>query len=204
MLETFIELDRWGRPPYVVAPKISKATVKKRGDALDRADAAVSSAWVGDCGRYWLTPDTMPAEQFHRLCDRRHVAAMKYSSAISARGLAARMKLENARRIPMRRDAVALRDAMHAAQARYDEIVEAGPEFSTERERIDAQTAAELAASIYEIAQAKYHDAQRAERITGTHPRSRPAARLVTDGYVKTGKYKMIDGVRVPVLEKVE
>lgn len=36
-----------------------------------------------------------------------------------------------------------------------------------------------------------------------TPKRKRSRARLVTDGYVRTGRYKMIDGVRIPVLEKI-
>jgi hypothetical protein len=32
----------------------------------------------------------------------------------------------------------------------------------------------------------------------------RPGPVLVTDGYIRTGRYKTIDGERVPVLEKVE
>jgi hypothetical protein len=199
------EWTQWGRRADFVAPKpLSPRRIAKLGDALDRADRACSAAWHGDTGRYWLTPDCMPGARFYSLCDRRYRAEVAYVRAINARDLAAMCKMENATRSLTSRAAFELRHAMFDAQAHLEEIEEAGEDFSTNRERIDAQAAADLAERLYVIAERNFRDAERGAKITGNRRRSRSSAPLVTDGYVKTGKYKVIDGVRLPVLEKVE
>jgi hypothetical protein len=200
------EWTSWGRRVGFVALKPpSPRQIAKLGDALDRTERLASHAWTGDTGRYSLTPDTMPAERFYALCDRRCRTEAAYVRAINARDLAAKIKLENAKQPPKSGDAFAYRDALYEAAVRLEVIEDAGPNFSTMRERIDARAAADLAERLHDIAHSKFQDAERTARITGTPRRSsRPRARPVVDGFVKTGKFKMIGGNRVPVLEKVE
>jgi hypothetical protein len=179
--------------------------IEKLGAAFDHAEVLTSRAWDGDTGRFSFTPDTMPCERYYAICHRRHKAELAYVRAISARNLSIKCKAENAKRAPQSRDRFALEAAMSAASDHLDLIEKCRPNFATKRELIDANAAAVLAESLFEIAKTKFNEVGRAARITGTHPRSRSArSRLVSDGYVKTGKYKMIDGNRVPVLELIE
>jgi hypothetical protein len=201
-----VEYTPFGRRADFIAPKpLPAREIKKLGDALDHAEVLISRAWHGDHGTYLLQPDTMTAERFYSFCDRRHHAELAYVRAVIARDRFTKWKAETATRPPKSSDAFALRDAMAAASDRLEIIEEAGEDFSTNRERIDARAAADLSEHLYEIAKLKFNEAERVAKITGERPRpARSSARLVTDGYVKTGRYKMVGGNRVPVLEKVE
>lgn len=204
MVDLEIEWTKWGRRADFVASKpLPPRKIAKLAAAFDDAEQAASRVWHDDKGSYWMSPDSVPFERWVAISARLHRARLDYISAINARDLFAKCKLENGR-APKSSDAFKYRDAMSAALDRLDVIEKAGPEFSTERERIDARAAAALAEDLYDIAKSKFEDAERGARITGQPRRSsRPRARAVVDGYVSTGKFKIIDGNRVPVLEKI-
>jgi len=174
-------LTRWGRKPDFVAPKpLSARAIKRLGDALDIAEH------FG--GRFYQS------------------ALIKYGEAVTARKLYQECKFENSKRIPKSADKHELEAALAAAEERIDMIEAMRPDFATAREFIDANADYMLAEARCEIAQSKYASDEGASRrrnaayryAVGSH------SRFVTDGYVKTGKFKMIDGERVPVLEKIE
>jgi hypothetical protein len=116
-------------------------------------------------GRYWLTPDTMPAEQYYAVCDRLSDAKVEYVRAINARDLATRVKWENCKQTPRSSDAFALRKAMFDSQVRVDEIEIIGREFYTVKEIIDLRAAADLGEHRYEIAGRKYRAAETKRRL---------------------------------------
>jgi len=92
-----------------------------------------------------------------------------------------------------------------AAQARLAEIESASDETYSARTHIDAQAIVEFAEieyRIYERPWLKRMEAQAAERRA---KRSGHVTRsAVTNGYVKTGKTVLLDGERVPVVERVK
>lgn len=152
----------FGRRADFVAPKpLAPRRIAKLGDALDRAERACSVAWHRD---------TMPCERYYAILDRRCQAEVAYVRAVNSRDLYAKCKLENATRAPKSRSAFELRDAMAAAQAHLEEIEEAGEDFSTARERIDARATADLAERLYDIAERKFRNNERqgrADRAAG-------------------------------------
>jgi hypothetical protein len=138
-------LTQWGREPGFVAPKpLSAREIKKLGAALDRAEIERGD---NDASRH-----------------RFYVLAMEYGTALAARNLYKRCKLENSTRIPTNRDAIKLRNEMHAAMIRIDELDDLGPEFSTRREFLDANSASAFAISAYEISEQKYQSDEAAAR----------------------------------------
>ena len=183
-----------------------KPNLARLGRELDEAERAVSAMMSADRGTYFFSPDSVPFKEYVAIMHRRHVAELAYGSAVTGRSRAAREKFRNRKTAPRARDAIKLRDKMYEAEALIDEIEAARPDFATMREFIDANAAFTVASAIYDYAQERYNsdEAQSRRRnaayrfAVGTH------SRLVTDGYVKTGKFKMIDGERVPVLEKIE
>jgi len=88
-----------------------------------------------------------------------------------------------------------LREERDAAQRRFDDLMikADGLEFYSARELCDARAALELADSKFRLACMRY-DAHHAGR--------KPKAQRITNGYITTG-YKKIDGIRMPILEKV-
>jgi hypothetical protein len=182
------------------------ASLKMLGDRLDEAERAVSAMMSADRGTYFFSPDSVPFEGYVAIMHRRHVAELAYGRAVTERSRAARERYRNRKTTPRARDAIKLRDKMYETEAHLDEIIAARPEFATTREFIDANAAFTVAGAIYDYAQERYNSDEAVSRrrdaayrfAVGNH--SRP----VTDGYVKTGKFKMIDGERVPVLEKIE
>lgn len=170
------------------------ANLKVLGDRLDEAERAVSAMWAADCGTYSFSPDSVSFEEFERLMKRQHDAVLAYGEAVTERSRAVREKFKSQNKLLRARDAVKLRDKMYEAEARIDLFEELGPDFYTKREFIDANAAFVVADWIWDHAQERYTY----RFAVGNH--SRP----VNDGYVKTGKFKMIDGERVPVLEKIE
>jgi hypothetical protein len=202
-----VGLTRWGREPDFVAPKPKSAReIRKLGDALDEAERAVSAMWAADRGTYTFSPDCVPFAEFERIMKGYHDAKCAYGQAVTARNLYQVCKLENSKRMPKSDDKHALDDAKYAAEARIDELEELGPDFYTHREFIDANAAFTLADQRFDIAEAKYQSEEAASRRRDAAYRAALGShsRLVTDGYVKTGKFKMIDGERIPVLEKIE
>jgi hypothetical protein len=175
-----VEYTPFGRRADFIAPKpLPARQIKKLGAALDRAELLASRAWQGDRGTYLLQPDTMTAEQFYKFCDRRHHAELAYIRAVIARDRFTKWKAESATCPPKSSDAFALRDTMAAASDRLAIIEEAGEEFSTNRERIDARAAASLAEHLYGIAKSKFEEADRdakADKAAGiVRHRSYPA-----------------------------
>jgi hypothetical protein len=103
------------------------------------------------------------------------------------------------KRVPNMRDGQRLRDEMINAWVKLYRLEEAQSlGVCTMREMCDARAAYALADSKFQIAQKKFRTGITRPGGYGTK------GRTITNGYVKTGKYKMIDGVRVPVVEKVE
>ena len=79
------------------------------------------------------------------------------------------------------------------------------PDLDTVRKRCDAEAALEFAEVEYEIYWHAWHERierQRAERYSRNH--GTIVHHAVTDGYMKTRKTVLIDGVRVPVVRQVE
>jgi hypothetical protein len=138
------------------------------------------------------------ADGLSEICHRHFVLRQAYFSAIRGPVLAARRALENN---PIAScdigSLLRAQDEMEAAQERRRIILEAGSDFSSERERIDAAAAEELAESNFEIISERYDRAKRIEHNARTRER-----KITADGFVRTG-HKMIDGVRVPVMERV-
>ena len=162
-------LTKWGREPDFVAPKpLNKRQRDQLGGALDQVDRELSAVWAADTGRFSLTPDSVSNERFSALCHRRHVAKIAFIEALNAHALFLRCKAENSSRVPSNDDGIALRDAMYAAQDRFDDIEAADPDFITTREYYEARTAAILASDLYDIAQTKFQDAQREARADKT------------------------------------
>jgi hypothetical protein len=200
-------LTQWGREPDFVVPKPLQAReMKKLGAALDRAEYERGHMWddelINARSKFADADDYVDAVH-HRL----HVADMAYGQALAARNLYCRCKLENSKRIPTHRDVIKLIGEMQEARADIDGLEELGPDFYTRREFLDANSTSALAISVYSIAEQKYRSEEAAARrrnaayrfAVGNHSRL-----ISADGYVRTGKFKMIDGERVPVLEKIE
>lgn len=79
------------------------------------------------------------------------------------------------------------------------------PDLDTARKRCDAEAALEFAEVEYEIYWRAWNERierQRAERYSRSH--GTIVRHAVTDGYMKTRKTVLIDGVRVPVVRTVE
>jgi hypothetical protein len=166
--ENFFEsagLTRWGREPGFVAPKpLTARQIRKRRDALDNAESAVSDMWSRDRGTYSFSPDSVTFKKFEALMHRRHVAEIAYGSAITDRNLYLRVKAENRKTTPTQAAGIKLRDKMYAAEDHLDEIIAARPEFATVREFIDANAAFVLAMDLYDIAERQFQDRQRQSR----------------------------------------
>jgi hypothetical protein len=199
-------LTQWGREPDFVAPKpLSAREIKKLGGALDRAELQRGDMWADEYDAERLTFADI-ADYIDAIHHAFHVAQMDYGQALDARNLYLRCKFENSKRIPTHQNSLKLMGEMQEARADVDELEELGPDFYTRREFLDANAASALAISLYSIAKQKYESEEAAARrrnaayrfAVGNH--SRP----VTDGYVKTGKFEIIDGERVPVLELIE
>jgi hypothetical protein len=209
--ETFLGISRgrWNgeEPPKPPSPR----AIAKLGDELERAERDLNQMRdVAEfCGPNWaegVPPDEVAQVIAEEAAVRRRYfdAELAYIRAVHARLLYDRVKFIRRKTPPCGSDAFALKDAMYDTRVRSDMLHDLGDTFSSRRERIDADCAACQAENLFEIAQAKYQNAERFERRTGIRKRPRSRVRLVTDGYVTTGKYKMIDGARVPVLEKVQ
>src|SRR5439155_26859284 len=116
-----------------------------------------------DTGRFALSVDSMPLEEWTALLDRYHRAKLAYSSAVCARIDFQKFKLENSKWRVKSHDRHALESAMWAADDHYDMIADMMPEFATERELTDANAALILATHAYETAKIKFEDAARAD-----------------------------------------
>jgi hypothetical protein len=147
-----------------------------------------------------------------------------YFAAIRKRWLQEQAELDGAKLVRIDIYKLAkLEKEMMSAQTRLAQLRNLGEEFYLFRELLDAEAALEATEGRYEIlrerfdpkwrqpnskfkkAQREFNAEIRREKALKLFDIARlPKARTVTDGYVKTGKFKMINGVRVPVLEKVE
>jgi hypothetical protein len=180
MADHFIEFDGRGRPLEFVPPKISKRKIAKLAAALDTADI--------ECER----EDDLDERGFYNGCacdacwnaieairNRRHDAALEYSDAVGARSLIARIKKENSQRVSTASEGHKIKYAASKAAVHLHELCEAGPDFYTTREMIDARANAHLTDALFEIAQEKFQDAERQERAD-------KAAGIVRTGYEPT------------------
>ncbi len=203
-------LTRFGKLPGIPPKPLSARMIAKLADKLDRADVAyrrmLDAAEI--CGPRWA--EGVAESEIERVIAdeegiRRRFRDTKerYSDAVYARVRYQKYRLETSKQIPKSTDKFALDSAWYAASNHYDLIADLGG-LAYARELIDANAAFMLADHALEVAKTKFEDAARFERRTGIRKCPRSSVRLVTDGYVRTGKYKMIDGARVPVLEKIQ
>lgn len=205
MADELYRVGRWNGEEPTKPP--SARAIAQLGIALDRAEWFRNQLTDG----YWKPGDDGSVSRERAgiiaredaILDRFRDALSAYIDAVNARDLCARVKFIRQTKTPRAQDAFPLQDAFYSAWARADYLRDLGEEFSSRRERVDADCARAQAQTIYRIAEAKFQDAELFERRTGISKLPRSRRRIVTDGYVTTGKYKMIDGQRVPVLEKV-
>lgn len=180
MVDHLNEWDSRGRPLEFVPPKISKRKVANLAAALDAADI--------ECER----EDDLDERGFYSGCgcdacwnaieairNRRHDAALEYSDAVGARTHIARIKKDNSKRAPTASEGHKIKDAASKAAVHLHELCEAGPDFYTTREIIDARAAVVLTDALFEIAQEKFQDAERQGRADR-------AAGIVRTGYQPT------------------
>ena len=165
----------------------SACEIARLGTKLDQVDAQFSELFGDGTGH---VPEVLCIKHFH--------ASQDYFGAARVPVLAAREKLLAA---PPRADdgklAHELGQIMIAAQQHRATLLKAGSEFSTERERLDAACAEELAESNFEIVCDRWLERKRARRA------GRIKRATITDGYVSTGKTVLVDGERVPVVHRV-
>jgi hypothetical protein len=81
-----------------------------------------------------------------------------------------------------------------------------GTDFYTAREICDAEAIEEGTDEIFSMTFDRCPESVRALkfRIAKRGGKIKRRAVTISNGYVKTGKYKMIDGVRIPVVRKAE
>jgi hypothetical protein len=204
-------LTRYGREPGRLPEKpIGARAVAQLAFLLERAEHCFNQMLdVSEfCGPNWaegldqdVIKEVTAEEDSIRL--RYREAKDKYADAVYAGVDYKKYQLENSKRVPKSSDKIALETAKYEAERRVDLINDMRPHFASAREVIDANAALMLADHAFGVAKTKFQDASLLERRTGIRPRSRPNLRLVTDGYLTTGRYKVIDGQRVPVVEKV-
>jgi hypothetical protein len=189
---------------------MSARTIRLRGALLDRAERERDEMLrnIEARGPYWtegLTEDEIAAELARDEATRSRfkLAYESYGAAIYANVRFLKSKMENSKRVPRSSDRIPLWLAEVVAENRLDLINDTLWLCSTHREFVDAHAAYMLAGHAHVVAKLKFEEAAQFERRTGISKRPRSRVRLVTDGYVTTGKYKTIDGQCVPVLEKV-
>lgn len=90
-----------------------------------------------------------------------------------------------------------------AAFQRRTEIRAARPDFATLREVVDADLTYYTARWRFDASRRLFNKAMRAARSAGKSFRVHPQRPQVVNGYVKTGRFKLVNGVRVPVVETV-
>jgi hypothetical protein len=153
-------LNRWGSDGYTPPKPPSTRAISHLATSLDQAERAESIAF----------DEPISCEVYGCLSDRRHMAEARYVRAINQRDSAERFKAQNRKRLVRAADAFVLKDKMYQAGARHDRLESLGKNFSTVRERIDAQAAAHHTADLYDIAQTKFQDDQReaiADKLAG-------------------------------------
>lgn len=189
---------------------MSARTIRLRGALLDRAERERDEMIFTNefCGARWA--DGMPADEVAACVaedeatrSRFRLAYESYCDAVYANVRSLKLKMENSKRVPKSSDRIPLQLAEWNAENRLDLINDTLWLCSTHREFVDAHAAFMLASHAHVVAKLKFEEAAQFERRTGISKRPRSRVRLVTDGYVTTGRYKTIDGQRVPVLEKV-
>jgi hypothetical protein len=159
------ELTPFGREPdFVPSKPLGKRQIAKLAADCDRLEHLVSRSWVGDRGRFDLSPDTLPFEKWTALLDRWHISKLKYGAAIHARNLFIEYKAETSTRAVKSSDRLPLESAMYEAQAHLDMIEANRPDFAAERELTDANAAAVHAENLFEIAKTKFDIADRQAR----------------------------------------
>jgi hypothetical protein len=146
------------------------------------------------------------ADGLAEICHRHFIARQDYFSAIRGPVLAARRAPEADRNAPCDIDTVLrAEDAMKAGQEYLARIFEAGSDFSSARERLDAEAAEELAESNYELLSEKYFAKADAKRALREARRNGTVKRVkVRNGFVPTGGYVRVDGVRIQIVERVQ
>jgi hypothetical protein len=102
---------------------------------------------------------------------------------------------QRSRYVPDRREARALLDGVVSRTRHYAALRDLGTEFVPASEIAEAWADAETAWQLYQSALAKN------SASTCTTCR-KPKRRAASDGFVSTGRYRMIDGERVPVVRR--
>jgi hypothetical protein len=153
---------------------------------LDQAEAA----WRND-------------EESLHAWSRLRVARQNYFAAIRKRWLDEQNEFDLAKLVRVDIYRVArLRNELAAAQARLAELHELGEGFYSFRDLLDAEAAVERAEGRFDFFAARLAQARRDEILIKAGKMKRPKTRLVSDGFVRTG-YKIVDGRRVPIWEKI-
>jgi hypothetical protein len=114
---------------------------------------------------------------------------------------AAIKKLEDRRKATTRDEVHRAFTAWEAVRAHLDMLFALGPDFYNAREICDAQAVDEGTEQLFLVSHDKCPECShlwRDARRDGTVTR-----KLVINGVVKTGRYKKIDGVRIPIVERV-
>jgi hypothetical protein len=213
-------LTPFGREPDFVAPKPpSPRKIAKLANDLERLEWLRDNMWEDDRYRKWrrarmdvleLRDHTEadlealdPCFYSEEIQRRLHVAHLAYSDALAARNLFEKVKAEQSKRMPRYEQVDALSRRAAHAEHHFDIIEKCRPDFASLREFVEAHAAHCLANDLYEIALRKFRSAARMARLAGKPFRDRPRRHVITNGYVTTGQYKMINGVRVPVVETI-
>jgi hypothetical protein len=133
---------------------------------LVKAERVLCRLWeaTADPTPCFIRPDGISAEEYDRLCHIRFLAEQELETAIWDSAIAKRDRFRSRRGIPRVRDAIKLREQMYKAQTWVETLEGLGPRFYTAAEWHQARAAVWLAEEIYEIAEAKFRDAQRQAR----------------------------------------
>ncbi len=162
--EIYLGLNaRWIRNEPAKPP--SPRAIAQLAFKLERAEQLLDDP-------YYLDEDTARS--------RYRDAIVAYLDAINARDLVARVKFIRRKATPSRGDLRALYDAMWDARNRSDVLHDLDEQFSSRRERTDADLAASQAEDFYNIARAKFQSTQREDRADKRNGIVRyPASRIV-------------------------
>ena len=131
------------------------------------------------------------------LRERERDAKTKLFSGLMIEAAPVIRRAQRSRHIPDQKEARALLDDLLAKSRNYEMLRDLGTEFVLASEIAGANAEAEVAWHLYQTALKK-------NAATSCVDCRRPQRRrALTDGYVKTGRHKMIHGVRVPVVRSV-
>jgi hypothetical protein len=171
-------------------PKIASTL----GDKLDEAEIDFRSADLEG-----VLYDE-PQEEIARLREARQ----NYFDAVRKPWLEEQAEIERAKFVRADLNRVnRLEKEMDSARDRLAMLNDIGDDFYTVRELLDAEAAEERAEGRYQFFCERWVQARRDEKLIKAGKMKRPPRRAVSpEGYIRDG-FKMVDGQRVPVWEKL-